>query len=284
MHDNFSVVCEGYERLKAQHIALKKEILAQRNATGRPEDVQRAIDLFKVRIDPNHNHDVLCIPLVQELEQRATHQHAEDVACFQVNVVDCADASPHLQKSSDYRHFEQHRDELIRLLSWVLCIDAALAIPGAHDGADGSLATGTHAKLVAQQGIMLQRKRALLTFALRYPRIQTGGEAWLELCTSEEKKLVHFVRHRALLLAAWIPLRESSAARRFFETRWDTNSPILNYRPRLEWTLHRLLHNKLGEEQYPFACEGNEDEARNARLACSQPVCQLDHSEYVVHT
>ena len=273
MHDDWAVVCEGYERMKAQHIALIKEIIAQRNATGRAEDVQRAIDLMKLRVDPSHTHDVQCIPLVQELEKRATHQHAEDVARFQVRLVDCADATPHLQQPTDYRHFEQHRDELTHLLVWRLPLTA----PHNHQPTDGdsldSTATGAGSEL-AMQGIALQRKRVLLTFALRYPRSPTGEEAWLELCTQEEKELVYFVRQSARQFAAWIPLRESTASRQFYEMRWDTD-PILTYRPRLDWTLHRLLHKKLGEEQYAFCCEGDEDEIRSLRHAFARPVRHL---------
>lgn len=276
MHDDWSVVCEGYERMKAQRIALKKEI-TRLNASGSLEDAQRAIHLIQRRDNHNHIHDVQCIPLVQELEKRATHQRAEKVSRLQVRLADCADASADLDQCTDHRLYKQHHDELTHMLAHDLHIKCAIPITeiqtqagGGGNGSD-SLASDIRRENVTQ-GIMLQRKRIILTFVLRYPR--TAGKAWLTLCTREEKELVRFLQQSAQRFAAWIPLRECYAAKRFYETRWDLD-PILTYRPRLEWTLHRLLHKKLSEQQYAFCCDGDEDELRTQRHAFARPE-QLD--------
>lgn len=267
MHNDWGAVCEGYERMKRQRIGLKREI-AELNESSNMEDTKRAVSLIKERDDPNHLHDLKCVTLVQELETRANQQRAEDVSRFQVKIADCAaDASSDPHHSHYYRDFEQHSQELVRILE-------ALAAAATQIEADVSQATAGRNE-VASEGVKLQRKRVILLFTLRYPLTPPDGgraEAWLQLCTQEEKDLVRFIRLQAQRLTTWIPLRDCSAARRFYETRWSMD-PILTYRPRLEWTLHRVLEKKQLEQQYAFSCE--DDELRAQRQAFARPG-QLD--------
>ena len=99
MHDDWGVVCGGYERIKAQRLALKNEIQRLNASDSSTADSKRAVQLIKQRDDPRHVHDVQNVPLVQELEKRATQQHAQDVSP-QVRVVDGVDSSGQLQQST----------------------------------------------------------------------------------------------------------------------------------------------------------------------------------------
>jgi hypothetical protein len=264
MHDDWGVVCEGYERLKAQRLALKEEI-ERLNASNSMSDSQRAVRLMKQRDDARHVHDLQSLPLVQEMERRATQQHAQDVSTLQVSVVDGVDAGGNLQQSTDYSNHGQHSENLAHLLKHVLLSNPARPTATAQGQAGGG-----ESGHLNEQGIILQRKRAILTFALRYPQAPPAGEAWLELCTREERDLVRFARQTALRSPAHIAFQECSAARQYFETRWKID-PVLTFRPRLEWTLHRILHKKLHQDQYAFE-DGERDELRHQHDAFEQPV------------
>ena len=239
MHSDFGLLCEGYERLKADRLALKARI-EQLNASGDLKQAGEAVRLIaEQRDDPNHKHDLDVVPLVQELEHRANRQLAEMVSKFQVRVMDYSE-------SDRYQSCEEHLDELMKMLESPLAqpTNATSVIDEYTTGGDGVL---------MMAGKKLQRKRAILTFVLRYPTPPQGLKhhisAWLALCTPAEKLLI---RHP--WAAPLIPLKEVSAATEDYKEKWDID-PRLMYRPRLEWTLHRLLHKKLSEQQYAFCSD-----------------------------